>query len=153
MPSQARFDVNRHRESIVPIYEYTCGDCGREFETLVRSSMTPECPACHSHSLHKKLSVTAATGTTASHVHAGPCGSCGNPGGPGSCALNWPRAASTAGAGWRLAGRAFQGGGQSLRRMTTRAIRLSPRPVCRAETGLQVPRASPARGMPARCRV
>ena len=72
----------------MPIYEYACGDCGREFETLVRSGTTPECPGCHSHQLEKKLSVTAATGTTAMHSHAGPGGSCGNPGGPGSCALN-----------------------------------------------------------------
>src|ERR1022692_4198769 len=62
MPPEERFDVNRHRESIVPIYEYACGDCGREFETLVRSGSTPECPGCHSHSLAKKLSATAATG-------------------------------------------------------------------------------------------
>jgi putative FmdB family regulatory protein len=72
----------------VPIYEYACGDCGREFETLVRSGSTPECPDCHSHTLEKKLSATAATGGTAAHSHAGPCGSCGHAGGPGSCALN-----------------------------------------------------------------
>ncbi len=72
----------------MPIYEYSCGDCGRQFETLVRSGTTPECPSCHSHTLEKKLSVTAATGTSASHNHAGPCGACGNPAGPGSCAWN-----------------------------------------------------------------
>jgi len=70
----------------MPIYEYACNDCGREFETLVRSGTTPECPACRSRTLDKKLSVTAATGITAAHSHAGPCGSCGNPAGPGSCA-------------------------------------------------------------------
>lgn len=72
----------------MPIYEYACGDCGREFETLVRTGVTPECPACHSHALEKKLSATAATGLAAAHRHAGPCGSCGHPSGPGSCALN-----------------------------------------------------------------
>ncbi len=72
----------------MPIYEYSCGDCGRQFETLVRSGSTPECPSCHSHTLEKKLSVTAATGGSAGHNHAGPCGACGNPAGPGSCAWN-----------------------------------------------------------------
>jgi putative FmdB family regulatory protein len=74
----------------MPIYEYACSDCGKEFETLVRSGSTPECPECHSHSLEKKLSVFASAGTGGghSHSHAGPCGSCGHPNGPGSCAIN-----------------------------------------------------------------
>lgn len=74
----------------MPIYEYACSDCGKEFETLVRSGSTPECPECQSQSLEKKLSVFASTGTGGghSHSHAGPCGSCGNPSGPGSCAIN-----------------------------------------------------------------
>ena len=42
----------------MPIYENACQDRGREFETLVRSSMVPECPRC------------------------------GHPDGPGSCALH-----------------------------------------------------------------
>ena len=32
----------------MPIYEYACHDCGREFETLVRSDTVPACPRCHS---------------------------------------------------------------------------------------------------------
>jgi len=72
----------------VPIYEYACGDCGRQFETLVRSGTTPECPACHSQTLQKKLSATAATGLATAHSHEGPCGSCGHAAGPGACALN-----------------------------------------------------------------
>ena len=32
----------------MPIFEYSCNSCGKEFETLVRgSSPAPECPACH----------------------------------------------------------------------------------------------------------
>jgi putative FmdB family regulatory protein len=73
----------------MPIYEYACQDCGREFETLVRSGTAPECPQCHSTQLNKRLSVFA---TEKSHAAApalpGPCGSCGHPGGPGSCALH-----------------------------------------------------------------
>ena len=71
----------------MPIYEYACGQCGHEFETLVRSGSEPDCPSCHSTDLAKKLSVFA-TGTSnagAAPMPAGPCGSCGHPGGPGSC--------------------------------------------------------------------
>lgn len=74
----------------MPIYEYACQDCGREFEALVRSTTVPECPDCHSISLEKKLSVFATAGSTneAAPPALSPCGSCGNPGGPGSCAFN-----------------------------------------------------------------
>lgn len=73
----------------MPIYEYACKGCGHEFETLVRSSSTPDCPHCSSTDLEKKLSVFAtASSTSDAPAAAGPCGTCGNPGGPGSCALN-----------------------------------------------------------------
>jgi len=74
----------------MPIYEYACHNCGREFETLVRSSAVPDCPGCHSTDLEKKLSVFATSGSTAQAAPRGegPCGSCGHPGGPGACALN-----------------------------------------------------------------
>ena len=39
----------------MPIYEYTCGKCGHEFETLVRSDAVPDCPHCHSTDLAKRL--------------------------------------------------------------------------------------------------
>ncbi len=71
----------------MPIFEYACADCGHQFETLVRSGTTPECPQCHSASLQKQLSVFATTGEAAKAMTAmpSPCGSCGNPEGPGSC--------------------------------------------------------------------
>ncbi|MDZ7653291.1 MAG: zinc ribbon domain-containing protein [Burkholderiaceae bacterium] len=74
----------------MPIYEYTCLDCGREFEALVRSETVPECPQCHSVQLQKKLSVFAtatATAAEAAPAMAGPCGTCGHPDGPGACSL------------------------------------------------------------------
>ena len=43
----------------MPIYEYACQDCGREFELLVRSDTRLECPGCHSSQLDKQLSVFA----------------------------------------------------------------------------------------------
>lgn len=70
----------------MPIFEYTCQDCGREFEKLVRSGEQPACPHCQSTHLNKHLSVFAAASTSAEPTLA-PCGTCGHPGGPGSCAL------------------------------------------------------------------
>jgi putative FmdB family regulatory protein len=76
----------------MPIYEYACQDCGREFEALVRTSTVPECPQCHSAALEKKPSVfaTASSGTAAeaAPMAASPCGSCGHPGGSGACGFS-----------------------------------------------------------------
>lgn len=74
----------------MPIYEYVCQQCGNEFEALVRSNTTPECPGCHSTELNKMLSVfaTGASAPEAAPVPQGPCASCGHSRGPGACALN-----------------------------------------------------------------
>jgi len=74
----------------MPIYEYACQECGREFEALVRSTTVPDCPSCHSTDLEKRLSVfaTAQQNDQPAPVAAGPCGSCGHPGGPGACAFS-----------------------------------------------------------------
>jgi len=50
----------------MPIYGYACKSCGREFETLVRSSDTPACPSCGGEKLDQKLSLIA---TPAKHGH------------------------------------------------------------------------------------
>ncbi|TSA16547.1 MAG: zinc ribbon domain-containing protein [Betaproteobacteria bacterium] len=75
----------------MPIFEYQCTSCEKEFEMLVRgSSPAPECPDCHSTELHKKLSAFATiTGgsSTPSEMPAS-CQSCGNPGGPGACGFS-----------------------------------------------------------------
>lgn len=80
----------------MPIYEYQCRDCNKEFEKLVRSSApAPVCPQCGSAALHKKLStfaaVTATTAATSTHreIPAG-CQGCGAPGGPGACGFSNP---------------------------------------------------------------
>ena len=43
----------------MPIYEYSCKSCGREFETLVRPGSTPACPACAGTELERLLSLPA----------------------------------------------------------------------------------------------
>jgi len=40
----------------MPIYEYCCQICGKQYEKLVRSGETPPCPACHSTEVRKLLS-------------------------------------------------------------------------------------------------
>jgi putative FmdB family regulatory protein len=40
----------------MPIYEYECRGCHHEFEQLVRTGDTPECPQCHGHDLERLLS-------------------------------------------------------------------------------------------------
>lgn len=74
----------------MPIYEYACSDCGNEFEALVRSDTTPECPSCRSTKLDKLLSVfaTSATSERVAHDVPSPCGACPNAGGAGPCAFN-----------------------------------------------------------------
>ena len=73
----------------MPIFEYQCASCGKDFEILVRnSSPAPQCPACSGTELHKKLSAFAAiTGAAPARADLpAPCQSCG--GGPGTCAFN-----------------------------------------------------------------
>ena len=81
-------DNRRQLESAMPIYEYACEACGREFEKLVRSGETPACPQCESTRLHKRLSVFATASAQEPAPALSACGSCGHPGGPGSCALH-----------------------------------------------------------------
>lgn len=41
----------------MPIYEYVCDQCGRDFELLIRGSDTPACPECESEEVSKQLSL------------------------------------------------------------------------------------------------
>ena len=43
----------------MPIYEYTCQDCQRDSELLIRGAGDEVCPHCGSPKLHKQLSVPA----------------------------------------------------------------------------------------------
>jgi len=44
----------------MPLYEYTCDSCRREFELLVRGEERPACPECGGTRLEKLLSVPVA---------------------------------------------------------------------------------------------
>ena len=76
--------------NIMPIYEFTCGDCASDFETLVRSSDWEgevECPSCGSEELEKQLSVFAATSADSSSAgDMPPCS--GMPSNCGRCAVD-----------------------------------------------------------------
>jgi putative FmdB family regulatory protein len=51
----------------MPLFEYTCRDCGHRFEALVLGSRQPVCPSCSSASLEKLYSTfgTRSTGSAA----------------------------------------------------------------------------------------
>ena len=77
----------------MPLYEYACKACSHHFETLVRGTETPECPACHATALERRMSVFAAHTDTSSwpkrvETTGAACGSCGDPRGPGACSMN-----------------------------------------------------------------
>lgn len=44
----------------MPIYEYECEKCGKEFELLVRGDTKAVCPGCGSEKLRKRFSAFAA---------------------------------------------------------------------------------------------
>jgi len=43
----------------MPIFEYTCRACSRQFELIVRTGDTPACPACGGGDLEKMISLFA----------------------------------------------------------------------------------------------
>ena len=71
----------------MPLYEFNCSKCDKDFELLVRSSNwegTAACPHCGSKKLAKKLSVFASSVASSSSAApacgmkpGGGCGCCG----------------------------------------------------------------------------
>ena len=78
----------------MPLFEYECRACGRQFEYLTRDGGAPSCPSCAGEDLQKLLSVFAVSANGSSSPATslrdtpGPCGMCGDPRGPGSCSIN-----------------------------------------------------------------
>jgi putative FmdB family regulatory protein len=72
----------------MPLFEYSCADCGGEFEKIVPSYKTPvACDRCQSTRVEKKLSVFAvAGGGSAESPAEGGCGTCGAER-PGMCQM------------------------------------------------------------------
>ena len=48
----------------MPIYEYTCLDCGSDFERLVLGKKAPTCPACESEKLERRMSLPRVKSST-----------------------------------------------------------------------------------------
>jgi putative FmdB family regulatory protein len=54
----------------MPLFEYECRDCRKEFETFVTRERVPECPACHGVNLSKRLSRPGFVGTAVTRQEA-----------------------------------------------------------------------------------
>jgi len=64
----------------MPIFEYVCKNCDRQFEAFVTADRTPACPACQSANLAKQLSSPGMVGASAGRAESaapqmGGCGS------------------------------------------------------------------------------
>ncbi len=49
---------------VMPIFEYRCTDCERQFEAFVTTERAAECPACHGAHLAKLLSSPGMVGSS-----------------------------------------------------------------------------------------
>jgi putative FmdB family regulatory protein len=75
----------------MPIYEYKCEKCAHEFEQLIFSGETPECPTCGDSKVCRLMSscgfvskgaggqtVTSSAGSSCGSCSASSCASCGH---------------------------------------------------------------------------
>jgi putative FmdB family regulatory protein len=75
----------------MPIYEYSCADCGTKFEKLIRRQTDTDslaCPSCGQSHLNPELSIFSARANGPAKSPEMPsCGGgrCGN---PGMCGMN-----------------------------------------------------------------
>jgi putative FmdB family regulatory protein len=70
----------------MPIFEFQCLDCEREFEAFVTTERTAECPACHGANLAKQLSSPGMVGSNGGKREAVPItGGCGAGGAHCAC--------------------------------------------------------------------
>ena len=67
----------------MPLYEYQCRQCGKQYEELIFGDAKPECPVCKSKDAEKLMSVVA-VGSGRPEAPPSPCGSCP---GAGSCGM------------------------------------------------------------------
>ena len=60
----------------MPIFEYTCSNCGHKFEKLILSSRRKrqlQCPQCSSRDVHKDISLFGTAGSGANQASAANC--------------------------------------------------------------------------------
>jgi putative FmdB family regulatory protein len=73
----------------MPLFEYLCQDCGREFETFVTGERRPACPGCHGANLGKRLSRPGMVGAGEREAAPKPSfGGCGAGGASCACRTN-----------------------------------------------------------------
>ena len=65
----------------MPLFDFVCKACGKEFETLVMGSAKPQCPACGSTELEKQMSTFAVRGGSSASCSGSKCSGCAG----GSC--------------------------------------------------------------------
>ena len=68
----------------MPLYEYHCNTCGKEFEKMVRFSeadQSPTCPACQGEDTRKKISAFASLASMLTGGSSSGSGSCAPRGG------------------------------------------------------------------------
>ena len=73
----------------MPIYEYTCSKCSKNFDKLVPSSAHAdkvECPHCGAKQVRRALSKISVGGEGGKDMDMPGCGRCGQM--PGSCGMS-----------------------------------------------------------------
>jgi putative FmdB family regulatory protein len=72
----------------MPLFEYACQSCGKQFEAFVTTERAPACPSCHGEELQKRLSSPGlVSGGNAAKAAEAPSG-CRAQGGQCGCGLN-----------------------------------------------------------------
>lgn len=75
----------------MPLYEYVCRACHREFEELVMDKRDPACPRCKAEDVQRVLSCHSVGKSDEAGAQAAlppGCGRCGDPRGPGACGMS-----------------------------------------------------------------
>lgn len=72
----------------MPIFEYICKDCGKQFEAVLIGDHQAECPGCKGQQLEQQLSTFAVNTKGSSNSRPTPHCGMANGGGCGGCGFN-----------------------------------------------------------------